>query len=184
MSRFIVPLILVVAAIGLFALYTNGAYQADQALAAQVTSYDDALNKSQQLRALRDQLLAKRGTFAPDDVSKLERVLPDNVDNIRLIIDINSIAARHNLSLKDVSLGDVSGSSEARSSLAVGTTGDKVGSVTVGFTINAGYDNMLAFLEDLERSVRIVDVEKLAFKTQDKNGNSDYAFTIRTYWLH
>ena len=182
MSRIIIPIILIAAAIGLFVLYTSGAYQADQALAAQVTSYDDALNKSAQLRTLRDQLLQKRSTFAADDVSKLERVLPDNVDNIRLIIDINSIASKHNLSLKNVQLGDVGGST-ARGALAVGSSGDSVGSVTVGFTVNSTYDNMLAFLSDLERSVRIVDVEKLSFKT-DPKGQNDYDFTIRTYWLH
>jgi hypothetical protein len=58
--------------------------------------------------------LAKRDTFAAEDVQKLERTLPDNVDNIRLIIDINNIAARHGLTLKNVALGTVSGSSSTR----------------------------------------------------------------------
>src|SRR6185437_14911262 len=82
---------LVVAAIGLFVVYTNPTYQATKALAAQVSAYNSALDKSKELRAVRDQLLSKRNTFAPSDVQKLEELLPDNVDNIRLIIDINNI---------------------------------------------------------------------------------------------
>ena len=91
------PTILIVVAAGLFIAYTNPQYQEVKILQAQVASYDQALTQSSQLRAARDTLLSKRNTFSTDDVRKLERILPDNVDNIRLIIDIDNIAARHGL---------------------------------------------------------------------------------------
>src|SRR6185436_8105310 len=107
MRGLLLPLILLCAAIGLFVLYTNGAYQEVKILNAQADSYDQALNKSQELRAVRDQLLSKRNAFPNDAVAKLQKVLPENVDNIRLIIDINNIASRHALALTDVDLGDL-----------------------------------------------------------------------------
>ena len=117
MRRFFVPLILLAAAIGLFVFYTNPTYQDTvngiKVLSAQRASYEDALAKSSELRAVRDQLLQKRAVFVQSDIDKLRHVLPDNVDNIRLIIDINNIASRHSLSLTDVALGDVSQSSVA-----------------------------------------------------------------------
>ena len=181
--RFLLPSILVAAAIGLFVLYTNAAFQEVKGLRTEVASYDEALNKSQELRAVRDELLAKRNTFATDSVQKLSRVLPDNVDNIRLIIDINNIAARHNLNLTDVALGEtVGGKGGERNPAAVGASGDAVGSVTVGFSVGATYEDFLAFLSDIEHSLRIVDVEALSFKTAAA-GISTYALTIRTYWL-
>lgn len=183
MTRLIIPILLIAAALGLFALYTNGTYQAAKTVASERDAYDQALTTSNQLKAQRDQLLAKRDTFSQDDVQKLQETLPDNVDNIRLIIDINNIAARHNLTLKNVALGDVSGSSAPRSSVAVGASGDPVGSVELGFTITAPYDQFIAFLTDLEHSLRILDVEKLDFKIPP-SGNPDYTFTVRTYWLH
>ena len=51
------PIVLVIAAIGLFVVYTNPTYQATKALQSQASAYDDALTKSQQLRSIRDQLL-------------------------------------------------------------------------------------------------------------------------------
>lgn len=183
MMRLIIPIVLVAAAIGLFVLYTNPTYQASKDLQTQAASYDDALNKSQELRTIRDQLLSKRNTFSVDDVQKLTEVLPDNVDNIRLIIDVNNIAARHSLSLSGVQLGSVSNSRAAPSAGSAGASGDAVGSVDVGFSVTASYNDMQAFLQDLEHSLRIIDVEKLNFSVSGTGDSNSYSFTIRTYWL-
>lgn len=183
MNRIIVPTILVIAGIGLFVAFTNPTYQRTKALEGQNAAYDDALTKSKELREQRDRLLSKRNTFPSDGVQKLERMVPDNVDNIRLIIDINNIAARHGLSLKNVALGTVSDSSAPRSALAAGASGDALGSVDLGFGLSATYEDFLAFLLDLEHSLRIVDVERISFR----NGASsvyDFTVSIRTYWLH
>jgi len=182
MARFFIPLILVIAAIGLFVMYTNPTYKSTQPLAVQADAYEDALVKAQELRTVRDTLLQKRNAFANSDVVKLERMLPDNVDNIRLIIDINNIAVRHNLTLTDVSLGEISDRSAPRTDGAVGSSGDPIGSVEVGFTLLADYDGYLAFLQDLEHSLRIVDVIEVNFSAENAIRNS-YEFTIRTYWL-
>lgn len=181
--RLFIPIILILAAVGLFVVYTNPTYQNSQALSAQVASYNDALDKSQELRTVRDQLLAKRNTFSTDDVQKLSEILPDNVDNIRLIIDINNIASRHGLSLTDVQLGNIGGA-VAQSSVASGGSGSPVGSVDIGFSVSTDYNTMLAFLEDVEHSLRLIDVEKLTFTAPTSaSGDTTYVFSIRTYWL-
>jgi Tfp pilus assembly protein PilO len=183
MSRTIIPIILVVAAIALFVVYTNPAYQATKSIQTEVAAYNDALNKSQQLRTIRDQKVAAYNTFSADDTARLEEILPDNVDNIHLIIDINSIAARHGLSLKNVDLGTVSNGATAASAGAVGSSGSAIGSISLGFTVSASYDDFLAFLQDLEHSLRVIDVEKISFSPAT-TGLTDYNFTIQTYWLH
>lgn len=183
--RTILPFVLLVAAIGLFFGYTNPTYTTATAIKSENDSYNSALNTAQQLRSQRDQLLAKRNTFSTDDVQKLQRMLPDTVDNIRLIIDINNIAARHNLSLTNVQLGSVSAGKTAGSQTAVGQSGDPVGSVELGFGVVASYDNFQSFLLDLEHSLRLIDVEKIGFKNDVTNAQtSTYTLTIRTYWLH
>ncbi len=181
--RLILPLVLVIAAIGLFVMYTNPTYRGLKGVQGQVAAYDDALDKSQELKALRDKLQSARNAFSPEDEQKLVRLLPDQVDNIRLIIDINNIAARRGLSLTNVSLGEVSQGSAAASALAVGPSSEPLGSVSLGFSVIASYEDFLAFLQDLEHSLRILDVEKLSFD-EAQNGKYTFDFTIRTYWLH
>lgn len=182
--RYLLPLILIAAAIGLFVVYTNPAYEVSvKALKDQAQSYDDALNKSQELKQVRDQLLAKYNTFSADDKAKLQDMLPDNVDNIRLVIDINNIASRHSLAVKNLQIGDTTSGKTTRSTAAVGSSGSAIGSVELGFTVSADYDNFLSFLYDLEHSLRLIDVEKISFNESD-TGINDYNLTIRTYWLH
>ncbi|HVU79734.1 MAG TPA: hypothetical protein VHD37_00030 [Candidatus Paceibacterota bacterium] len=183
MTRLFIPILLVAAAIGLFALFTNPTYQGTKGLQAEVKVYDEALDKSQELRKIRDQKTAAFNTFSVDNKDRLQEILPDNVDNIHLIIDINNIAARHGLSLKNVQLGEVSDGATGRSAAAVGSSGDAIGSVTLGFTLSATYDDFLAFLVDLEHSLRVLDVEKITFKVGAEALN-DYTLDIRTYWLH
>src|SRR3989344_5038066 len=143
MTRFILPILLAASAIGLFMVYTDPAYQGVKDLQKQVAAYDEALDKSQELKRTRDQLISRRNTFPSQGLQKLEKILPDNVDNIRLIIDINAIATRHLLSIKNIDLGQVSDSASGRSALAVGSSGSAVGSVALGFTVSATYDNFL-----------------------------------------
>lgn len=162
--------------------YTNPAYQTIKALAAQAASYDDALNKAQELKATRDQLLSKRNTFSATDLQKVQRMLPDNVDNIRLIIDINNVAARHSLTLSGVQLGEISDTRSNRNAAAIGSSGSSVGSVSVSFSVTATYDVFQAFLRDLEHSLRIVDVERLTF-TAGASPAITFNLSIRTYWL-
>ncbi len=182
--RYLLPFILLAAAIGLFVVYTNPAYQVRvKAYKGQESSYDDALNKSQELKRVRDQLLSKYNTFSADDKGKLEDLLPDNVDNIRLVIDINNIASRHSIAVKSLQIGNTLSSKTARSTTAVGASGSAVGSVELSFTVSADYEHFLAFLYDLEHSLRLIDVEKIDF-AQTPTGVNDYSITIRTYWLH
>lgn len=187
MIRFLLPLILVGVSIGLFVVYTNPTYQGPdgiKALSARAASFDDALKKSNDLKKAREALKSRYNTITAEDNSKLLAMLPDNVDSIRLAIDINNIAAQNNLAVKNLSVGDTkAGASAGRSATAVGASGSAVGSVDLSFSVSADYDTFLRFLNDLERSLRIIDIQKISF-TQTVTGINEYNLTIRTYWLH
>jgi hypothetical protein len=185
--RAIVPLLLIISAIGIFVFYTDPQYQSSKALAEQVATYDNALNKSQELKKLRDDLLFRRNKFSPDSLSRLQEFLPDNIDNIRLVINIDNVASRHSLSIKDVQIGMLGGA--GAQTATVGASSNAINSVTLGFTVSASYDTFLSFLADLEHSQRAIDVQHITFTSKaaadpkapaDMN---DYQLTIRTYWL-
>ena len=168
MRQFLIPIILLISAIALFAVYTNPTYQSAKSVQTEVSAYNDALDKSQELRKTRDEKIAAFNTFAPGDIERLNSILPDNVDNIHLII---------------VTLGSLSDSTSRRGTLAVGSSGSAVGSVELGFSLSATYEDMLAFIQDLEHSLRVMDIESIAF-TAGEGDQTVYDFKIRTYWLH
>ncbi len=182
MLRIFVPLILLAAAIGLFVLYTNPTYQTVKDLRAQEADLDQALTKSKDLLTIRNSLIAKRNTFATADVQKVERMLPDNIDNIRLILDTQTVAKRYGLLVQNVAIQTAAKNPKGSAMAVGGTNSDPVGSVELSFAVSARYEDFLRFLKDLERSVRVVDIEQISFE----NGKGDlttYAILIKTYWL-
>ena len=176
--RYVTPTILVLVAVGVFFWLVDPLYQKIGTLRQEVASFNSALAKSKELQAVRDELLSKYNAFGTTDLDRLERMLPDNVDNVRLIMDINSVAARYNMSLKNTKIVIVD---EAKSGL-LGPDRKKYGSVQLEFSVAGSYSAFLSFLKDLEESLRIVDVVGLSFSSADKDFY-DYNVLLQTYWL-
>ncbi len=177
--RAITPLLLIVIAIGIFFAYIDPTYAKIRVLKAEESQYNEALDKSRELQAIRDKLLSKFNTFSNEDLERLEKLLPDNVDNVRLIMDIAGIAAKYGMTIKNVSIKDVAVQKEAG---VVGPDDKKYGSIGLEFSISSSYNNFIQFIMDLEESLRVVDVTSLSFRSGDTD-LYEYNIAVRTYWL-
>jgi Tfp pilus assembly protein PilO len=191
MTRFIFPILMTLAAIGLFLLYTEGAYQRVATLRTQVTEYDAALNNSHKLLKVRDDLAQKYSSFSLEDKTRLEKLMPDNVDNIRLILNIDKIAKQYGMLPSDIKFdatatekGSVD-ASKPRTPAEAKELDRPYGTFDLEFSVSGNYQKFLSFLHDLEQSLRIIDVEAIAFAGADSLGTGTYRYTfkIKTYWL-
>ncbi|MCW9054444.1 MAG: hypothetical protein OQJ98_00465 [Candidatus Pacebacteria bacterium] len=178
MLRTITPIILVATALGLFFGYVRPSYEGIQKLRVEEAQYDEALTQSRELQDLRDSLLSRYNTFSQNDLNRLEKLLPDNVDNVRLILDIDSIASKYNMRTRNVTVSGAG--SEATNIIAAGA--GATDSVVLSFSVAARYDDFIRFLKDLESSLRIVDVVGLSFKS-DEGDAYTFGVSLRTYWL-
>src|SRR3990167_11138755 len=102
MFKFIIPTILIFISVGLFMLFTNPIYTETSVLSTQASSYEEALANAKQLQSVREDLLTKYNGFPQEDILKLKKLLPDNVDNIRLILEIQGIASNYGMQIKNV----------------------------------------------------------------------------------
>lgn len=208
MKRFVMPVILIAISIAVFFLFTNPIYNEISVLPAQIASYDEALNNSKALENERDKLTAKLNVINPDNLIKLSKLLPENVDNIRLILEIEKIATPYGMVLKDVKYNttDTTASDKAAPAApaAPATTAEVQGGgaliplsqdygiFDLEFSVTAPYNNFINFTKDLESNLRIVDIVSITFSS-DTNTNSKsapsasdpykYDYKIRTYWL-
>jgi hypothetical protein len=178
--RIITPLLLLLLSGLLFAGYIDSTYTHIRELQNRVSEYDRALTRSKELIAVRDELISRRNTFGETERRRLAKMLPDNVDNVRLIMDIDNIAARYGMSLQNVEIG--SQGSSVTDSGGIGPDGNPIGSIELGFSVSAPYDDFIALLKDLEQSLRIVDVHSISFVAGSSDFNQ-YIVGIRTYWL-
>ena len=174
-------LIIMAAAIGIFMFFTNDHFQNIKTLRTQAAEYDRALTQSKALLAQRDTLKQKYDSISQDNLDKIKKLAPDSVDNVRLIIDINGIATRRGMTIRGVKIQ--SGGSSTSKQGSLGPDNNPYGSIVLSFSVTAPYDVFKSFLKDLERSLRIVDVQTLAFTASDKTDVYDYSVTLKTYWL-
>jgi Tfp pilus assembly protein PilO len=184
----VIALLLFVAAIGLFSVYVSPTYDEIKTLRAEKAQYDEALTDSQKIQDVRDDLLAKYNSFAPNDIKRLEKLLPNHVDSIRLIIEIDGLASRYNMTLKNVQVTIPTVSSSLYDpSQVVPAQSPSYGTAQGSFEVSGTYETYRNFIKDLEYSLRVVDVTGVAFTAEkdEKAGLNKYNFktSMQTYWL-
>lgn len=162
-----------------FFFYIDPTYAKVKDLLAEQGQIDQALTRSKELQDVRDSLLARYNTFPTEEINRLQRLIPDHVDNVRLILDLDSMAAKYGMRVRDVNIGS---QSTQQDPTAIGADDSAYESVVLSFTVSGTYDTFRQFLGDLERSLRLVDIVGLTFKASE-SGIYNFTFHIKTYWL-
>jgi Tfp pilus assembly protein PilO len=179
----IFPIIALVVAGVAFYFYIDPTYTGIQDLRKEEATLNAALSRALELQATRDQLLSRYNTFAPDDLARLEKLLPDHVDNVRLALDMDSLAAQYGMRIRNVSIEKVDEKKpKPRQTQTVGPDERTYESMVLSFTVTGQYDTFRTFLKDLEQSLRLVDIESLSFSSSEV-GIYDFTVSLRTYWL-
>ena len=183
---------LIIASLGIFFGYVNPTYGAlsgaaelkersIKELVEEQERYADALNKTKEIERERTGLLEKYNAIPLEDRERIEKLLPDHIDSVRLIIDVNNIASKYGMTLRNISLTD-SATEQAGSSRAIGPQAARAKEVGLKFNVTGSYDDFRSFLRDLEQSLRLVDVQSVLFTTNEED--FDYSITISTYKLN
>lgn len=193
------PVILIGISITVFFVFTNPLYTELVASRGDSASYNEALDNSKALENERDKLTAKYNSIDPNNLAKLEKFLPENIDNIRLILEIEQIASPYGMVLKDVKYSTATDENKVTNGVSAVTgsfSGVQVsqsvrkdyGVWDLEFSTTGTYNNFINFTKDLEKNLRIVDISSIAFSS-DAVGQSSalesykYNFKIKTYWL-
>ena len=191
MFKLIVPVILIVVAVGVFVAFTNPLYGKVTLLREQTGAYSGALDNSKALENERDKLAQKYNTIDSGNLARLATMLPENVDNIRLILEIEKIALPYGMGLKDVKYD----ATKKDETTTAGTIQDpempeienkNYGTWTLEFATSGTYNNFINFVKDLERNLRIVDISSITFSSDIGFASSEvyqYRLKIKTYWL-
>jgi Tfp pilus assembly protein PilO len=194
-------------------MYIMPTYDHITATNVQVSDYTQALAKAREVDELKRALIAKYNQFNPKNIDRLKKFLPDHVDNVRLVLDLDGIASRHGLRIGNVAArkeGDKVGTKTADDTIGIDTAvtdARSYKSLILEFTVTASYQDYIAFIRDIEQSLRLVDMVGLTMEATEsasplttplelralggtspdpsQNINPVYRFTtdIRTYWL-
>ena len=180
----IAPLFLIIASVGIFYGYTNPNYRGEANSSTNVVrlmnerkQYVEALDNSKKFIDKLNDLTLINNSLSTPDLERLKKLVPDNIDNVKLIIDIDKIASRYGLHIRGIKIEDSAGSTGE-----LGPDNRPFGSVVFSFNITASYDRFKMFIRDLEESLRIIDITNVTFNSTE-SGDYDYGIKVKTYWI-
>jgi len=184
MNRNLIAIILIGLSIGLYFTYTNKLIEEIKTTNLVSSGYVSALSSAKELVRLREEVRKDWNNISSDDQARMKKMIPDTVDNIRLVIDLNSIAVRNGFSLKNIR---ASASSDGKKDSGIKSAANSLSvpildTVTVSFNTTAQYGQFINFLNDLEKSLRIMDITHLTLSGSD-TGTYDFGVELKTYWL-
>lgn len=186
MNKNITAVILIILAGGIYFTFTSNRLTELKAIQTVNDQYQEAIKNSENLIKVRDEVNAKYSSISIEDRERLNKLLPSTVDNVRLIIDVkDNIASKHGLLLKGIKTTSPEATMALNAPANRGgapSTPSSYGTVTLSFDVTTTYETFLSFLNDLESSLRIMDVSKLSVKS-NPNGQYDFSVEIKTYWL-
>lgn len=187
MSR-VLPFIFLIAAGAIFLGYIHPTVTgAIASTNTEIKSYDSALAAAAQFEQKQAELETARAALPPDGMARLNGFLPDGVDNVQLILDMDALASKSGLKLSDFTTSE---SSKPTTGFAVDTGADQTAldtntpydSLDLSMSGSGSYTAFRSFLAGVETSLRPLDLVEFSL-TDSSTGVYTYKMTYRLYWL-
>jgi|TARA_R110000824_G_scaffold401771_1_gene615694 Tfp pilus assembly protein PilO len=153
----------------------------------EIQSYDSALKAAARFEAKQAELAAARAALPPDGIARLEGFLPDGVDNVQLIFDLDALASRTGVKLSEFTTSE---SNKPATGFAVDQASENSAyessspydSLDLSMSATGSYAAFRAFLTGAETSLRPLDLVELSLN-DSSTGVYTYDMTFRLYWL-
>lgn len=153
-------------------------------LQAEADRLNSGLEITRKLSEIKTELEKRINSIDKAQLQNLDRFLPDSVDNIQLVLDVNSIAVSSGMRIGGIKINDTEEKSTDVTVPMGSSTEPKVSKLQMSFTVEGSYETFLSFLDNLSHSLRLLDVMSVKFTTDEKGANFyKYDVTIQTYWL-
>lgn len=202
MNKNSTPIILLILAIGIYFTFTKGKIEEYKAIKNVNAGYQQAIENSEKLMKIRDDVQKAYNEIEEVDKNRLEKMVPNNIDNVRLTLDVKNIGLSRGLVLNNVKTTapnintgiNTKNTATANNSISPNPVNGNMDTpiqsgvnseyniVTLSFDVSTTYPVFLELLRDLETSLRIMDVSKISFATSE-TGVYDFSVELKTYWL-
>lgn len=204
MFKLLTPIIGIVVALGLFFTYVQPTFQDVKAVQNETMQYAEAVNRASELQQRIAELRSQQSAIALSDLERLEAFLPDRINEVALLIDLDALATNSNLSLSEISVEKPEEEDSDAAAQALPTDAETDSSfepvpefgntpnsalsgqyttLDISFTVTGTYNDFREFLSNLEQSLVLMEVVKINFS--DTEGDLvPFDLTIRFYSLN
>ena len=162
MIKTFIPILSLAAAIGLYFVHIEPMLANIEILKEEESEFNEALEKARQLEEVKERLSTQFLSFGEKELETLEKFLPSTVDSVHLVFDVNGIAQQYNSELISAEVIKVKAVKRRTDDTALGAPYQ---TSVFKFSVDMDYKIFLAFIADLEKSLRLMDVSSIRFST-------------------
>jgi len=188
MGNIITPILFAVVAVGLAFTYINPSYNTLLALRVLDTRLQEAFTDFEKLKNEQDGLLEAYNRFSAEDMMHLEQILPDELDTMAVVVDVNAMALEAGLIVTHLDVNDMHQETNSAPQELMQETELGIDSGLLHVTVRGSYESLKSFLRTVESSLTVLDVVALNINARNadeyvETGTYEYTVTIQKYWL-
>lgn len=189
MPKLITAVFLTIGAVIIGYLFLYPAWQEFQSLRERNLELQQESAEFDSLIQRRDALIAEINTISKEQRELLDQTIPLGAKAAEFIVDIEAITKKRGLTLKRI---DLAGSVEVKTAGAGQPTTSRTPIVAqaqeailefpIGISVSGSYESFKSFLQDLEKNLRITDIQDISFVAPTKGDTLDVNLKIKTYF--
>lgn len=192
MFKALTPIIALLVAAGLAFTYVQPTFLKIRDTERQKEEYSNAFKQAESLQASINRKLEEKEAFDRVSLERLAQLIPQDIDEVSIILNLDTLAKEHGLSLANIEIAEQGGGAgdadedirdpnamEMEAGIEEGS--DVAAShVDISFSVQGTYEEFQTFIEDLEKSLAIHEVMKLDLG-ETEGDLYDFDMTIRTF---
>jgi Tfp pilus assembly protein PilO len=145
---------------------------------------EKVLNRVKEIKEKRDSILDEYNAISVEDIEKLNKIIPETINSVEIFNDLASAGAGYGLTVQEYK-ADEDNSNQNSVSETVSDLPYKKTKLTIKFT--GPYSQFVGFLEKIESSLRIIDINSLSIKQGSSSDRGpvtlDYVLEANVYSL-
>jgi len=151
------------------------------------SQYDTVLASSIKLKNERDKVNAEYRTILPENIDRLNKMIPDNFNPVLFANELSFLASKYGMLVKDFKVDEAK--VDTREAIINQIELKPYKTFTVTFRVTGAYSQFESFLADIEKSLRIIDVVGLGLRSVSGQGGGsvgnsyEYSLEVKTYSL-
>jgi Tfp pilus assembly protein PilO len=155
-----------------FFFFTKDQFAQIELVQADMAKYEEAVSRAQELNSELKRKIDQKRSYSPDVLERLNALVPTEINEVKILTDLNEIARSHNMLFGNVSVentGQSSGRSSGDEPLAQRVSYPDIQNTALSFSLIGTYEQFKSFLADVEQSLVLMEVSEIKFSSGEGN---------------
>lgn len=139
----------------------------------------------------RDLLFEKINAISKDNLTRIDTALPSGPRAAEFLVFLENLATKHSVTMTNTSLTGstvtktTASSGQPRpSQITTNVQGQTIAELPLSLQVTGSYEALKNFLGDLEKNLRITDVENISFSSPSGKNKNEFQFSLTLKAYH